>query len=370
VFILSKVKIGIVGCGNISGIYFENLTKTFVNTEVYACADLNLERAQAAAEKYNIPKILSTEELLQCEDIQIVVNLTVPKVHFEVCKQALLAGKHVYVEKPLSLSMEQGNELVGLAKEKNLMIGCAPDTFLGGGLQTCRKLIDDGFIGEPVAATAFMTCHGHESWHPDPEFYYEVGGGPMFDMGPYYLTALVSLLGEAKTVCGMTKASFPQRTITSDKKFGKVIDVEVPTHVAGTIEFKNGAIATMITSFDIWNSTLPRIEIYGSLGTLIVPDPNTFGGPVLLRTSRGKEYKEIPLTHIYEENSRGLGVADMAKCIETGDKPRACGELANHVLEIMHAFHISSDSKNYVDLKTSCEQPKPLPLGLIKGYVK
>lgn len=366
---MNKVKVGVVGCGNISGIYFDNLTKLFVNTEVYACSDLVEERAKAAAEKYNIPNILTTEELLKNEDIQIVLNLTVPKIHFEVCKQALLAGKHVYVEKPLSLSMEQGNELVSLAKEKNLMIGCAPDTFLGGGLQTCRKLIEDGFIGTPVAATAFMVCHGHESWHPDPEFYYELGGGPMFDMGPYYLTALVSLLGEAKTVCGMTKVTFPQRTITSAKKFGKIVDVEVPTHVAGTIEFKSGAIATMITSFDIWSSTLPRIEIYGSLGTLIVPDPNTFGGPVLLRPAQSNEFKEIPLTHIYAENSRGIGVADMANCIQKGGTPRACGDLANHVLEIMHAFHISSDTKKYVDLQTGCEQPKPLPLGLIKGSI-
>ncbi len=366
---MNKVKIGVVGCGNISSIYFQSLTKTFVNTEVFACADLIEERAKAAAEKYNIPHVMSTEELLQSKDIQIVLNLTVPKIHFQVCKAALLAGKHVYVEKPLSLTMEQGNELVKLASEKGLMLGGAPDTFLGGGLQTCRKLIEDGFIGTPVAATAFMTCHGHESWHPDPEFYYENGGGPMFDMGPYYLTALVSLLGEAKTVCGMTKISFPQRTITSEKKFGKVIDVEVPTHVAGTVEFRNGAIATIITSFDIWSSTLPRIEIYGSNGTLIVPDPNTFDGPILLKMAHGNEFKEIPLTHIYSENSRGLGVADMARCIETGEKPRASCELTNHVLEIMYAFHTSSDAKKYVDLTTHCEQPKPLLLNLIKGYV-
>lgn len=366
---MNKVKIGVIGCGNISGIYFENLTKTFVNTEVFACADIIEERAKQAAEKYNIPHILSTEQLLECEDIQIVLNLTVPKNHFEVCKQSLLAGKHVYVEKPLSLTLEQGNELINLAKTKNLMICSAPDTFLGGGLQTCRKLIDDGFIGTPVAATAFMTCHGHESWHPDPEFYYEVGGGPMFDMGPYYLTALTSLLGQAKTVCGMTKISFPERTITSSKKFGRVINVEIPTHVAGNIEFKNGVIATMITSFDIWSSTLPRIEIYGSLGTLIVPDPNTFGGSILLRPSNSKEFKEIPYTHIYTENSRGIGVADMANCLTNGKKPRTSAELANHVLEIMHSFHTSSATKQYVDLSTCCEQPKPLPLGLIKGYI-
>lgn len=367
---MAKVKVGIIGCGNISGIYLKNLTKLFgQQTEVYACADLNRERAEQAAETYGIPHVLSTEELLASSQIQIVVNLTTPKGHFEVCKQALMAGKHVYVEKPLSLALEHGLELVRLAEEKGLMLGCAPDTFLGAGIQACRKLIDDGYIGKPVAATAFMVCHGHESWHPDPEFYYEAGGGPMFDMGPYYLTALVSLLGPAKTVCGMTKTSFPQRTITSANKFGKVIDVKVPTHVAGTIEFQNGAIASMITSFDVWSSQLPRIEIYGTLGTLVVPDPNTFGGPVLLRPAQGKEFTEIPLVHSYEENSRGIGVADMARCIETGDVPRANGRLANHVLEIMHAFHESSDTKRHIGLKTACEQPKPLPPGLIKGQL-
>lgn len=366
---MKKVNIGVVGCGNISSIYFENLTKLFANTNVYACADIVQEKADEAAKKYNIPHVMSTEDLLNCKDIDIVLNITVPKFHFDICKKALLSGKHVYVEKPLSLTYEQGCELVKLAKEKKLMIGGAPDTFLGGGLQTCRKLIDDGFIGTPVAATAFMTCHGHESWHPDPEFYYENGGGPMFDMGPYYLTALVSLLGPAKTVCGMTKISFPERTITSEKKFGKVINVEVPTHVTGTIEFKNGAIATMITSFDIWSSTLPRIEIYGSLGTLIVPDPNTFDGPVLLKTANGTDFKEIPLTHIYNDNSRGLGLADMAKCIASGEKPRACGDVTNHVLEIMHGFHISSDTKKYYDLSSTCDKPKALPLGLIKGLI-
>lgn len=367
--ILRKVKVGIVGCGNISGIYFENLNGTFVNTEVFACADLDRERAETAAAKYAVPHVWTTEELLASPDIEIVVNLTTPKGHYAVCKQALLAGKHVYVEKPLTLSLEDGTELVQLAKERGLFLGCAPDTFLGGGLQTSAKLIADGYIGQPVAATAFMVCHGHESWHPDPEFYYEAGGGPMFDMGPYYLTALVSLLGPAKTVCGITKTSFAERTITSAKKFGKVIEVEVPTHVAGTIEFAGGAVATMITSFDVWSSTLPRIEIYGSQGTLIVPDPNSFGGPVLLRPAGGGDFKEIPLVYNYAENSRGIGVADIARCILEGGTPRANGELANHVLEIMHAFHVSSDSKRYAELTTRCEQPLPLPLGLVKGYL-
>lgn len=366
---MQKVKVGIVGCGNISGIYLENLTKLFANIEVYACADLNKERAQHAAEEYGVPHMMETEELLSCPEISIVVNLTTPKSHYDICRQALLAGKHVYVEKPLSLSLEHGTELVRLAKERGLMVGGAPDTFMGAGIQLCRKLIDDGYIGQPVAASAFMLCHGHESWHPDPEFYYEAGGGPMFDMGPYYLTALVNLLGPAQTVSGMAKTSFSQRTITSAAKFGKVIDVEVPTHVAGTISFRNGAIATMITSFDVWSSQLPRIEIYGSLGTLSVPDPNTFGGPVLLRPAGSSEFTEVPLVHSYAENSRGIGVADMASCIGTGRQPRANGQLANHVLELMHAFHQSSDTGKHIMLQTSCEQPKALPLGLIKGML-
>lgn len=366
---MNKVKVGIVGCGNISGIYMQNLSTMFANTEVFACADTIRERAEAAAEQYGIPHVWTTEELLASPEIEIVVNLTTPIGHYEICKAALLHDKHVYVEKPLSLSQEHGEELTRLAGEKGLMLGCAPDTFLGAGLQTCRKLIDDGFIGDPVAATAFMLCHGHESWHPDPEFYYQVGGGPMFDMGPYYLTALVSLLGPVKTVCGIAKTSFPQRTITSAPKFGQKIDVEVPTHVAGTLEFASGPVATMITSFDVWDSTLPRIEVYGSRGTLIVPDPNTFGGPILFKPAGGEGFTEIPVLHSHAMNSRGIGVADMAACLVSGATHRANGELANHVLEIMHAFHTSSESKRYAELVTSCERPRPLAPGLIQGMI-
>ncbi|AUS98549.1 oxidoreductase [Clostridium thermosuccinogenes] len=367
---MDKIKIGIIGCGNISDIYLQNLTSTFVNTEVLAVCDIIEERAQAARQKYNIPYMFTNvDEILGLKEIQIIVNLTTPGDHYQICKKALEAGKHVYVEKPLSLKVEQGMELKELARKNNLLLGCAPDTFLGAGLQTCRKAIDDGLIGDVIGATAFMVCHGHESWHPDPEFYYEEGGGPMFDMGPYYLTALVSMIGPAKTVTGMNSITFKQRTITSRKKFGKVIDVKVPTHVTGTIEFKNGAIATVITSFDVWGSTLPRIEIYGSRGTLIVPDPNTFGGDVRIQTYFQNEFKEVPLTHIYSENSRGLGVADMADAIINNRTNIANGDLACHVLEIMHAFHESAEKRAFVDLKTDCERPKPLAIGLTKGYV-
>lgn len=365
----NKAKIGIIGCGNISGIYLQNLTKTFVNTEVWAVCDLIAERAQNAAKEYNIPNIFTMDEMLSCPEIGIIINLSTPKGHYDICKKVLEAGKDVYVEKPLSLGFEQGKELVELAKSKNLLLGCAPDTFLGAGIQTCRKAIDDGLIGDVIGATAFMVCHGHESWHPDPEFYYQIGGGPMFDMGPYYLTALVSLIGPAKTVAGMTSITFPQRTITSENKFGNIVDVEVPTHVAGTIHFQNGAIATVITSFDVWGSTLPRIEIYGSRGTLIVPDPNTFGGDVKIKTYFSNDFDTLPLTNIYAENSRGLGVADMVEAAKEGRQNRANGQLACHVLEIMHAFHSSYDKRQYIELTTVCERPAPMKLGLIKGNV-
>jgi predicted dehydrogenase len=301
--------------------------------------------------------------------VEQTLNITQPQNHYDICKKSLLAGKNVYVEKPLALNFEDGCELVRIAKEKGLLLGGAPDTFLGGGIQTCKKLIDDNYIGEPIGATAFMVCHGHESWHPDPEFYYKKGGGPMFDMGPYYITALVNLLGGIDTVCGMTNITFPQRTITSQPKFGTIIDVEVPTHVAGLMRFKSGAIGTIITSFDVWGSTLPRIEIYGTRGSIIVPDPNSFGGPVMLSTTDGSGFKELPLTHIYAENSRGVGLSDMAQCIIDGGENRVSGELANHVLEAMCAFHKSNDTNTYYEMTSPFTKPKPFPVGLIKGKV-
>lgn len=363
------INIGVIGCGNISGIYFENLINTFQNTNVFACADINPQAAKDASEKWNVP-VLSVDEIFACADIQIILNLTIPAAHFDLCKRALENGKNVYVEKPLSLTFEQGCELVELAQSKGLLIGCAPDTFLGGGIQTCRKLIDDDFIGEPIGATAFMMCHGHESWHPSPEFYYKNGGGPMFDMGPYYLTALVSLMGNVVEVAGLTNKTFAKRTITSQPKFGEIIEVEVPTYVAGLLRFENGGIGNIITSFDTWNSTLPRIEIYGTKGTVIVPDPNTFGGPVLLSTLDGSGFKEIPLTHIYTDNSRGIGVSDMAQCIlDNRTDNRASGQLANHVLEIMSAIHTASDEKIIYQMKTKINKPTPLSNDLIRGIL-
>jgi predicted dehydrogenase len=259
--------------------------------------------------------------------------------------------------------------LIETARRKGVRIGCAPDTFLGGGLQTCRQLIDEGAIGQPVAATAFMMSPGHERWHPEPDFFYQPGGGPMFDMGPYYLTALASMLGPVRRVTGSARITSPERTITSQPRYGQKITVRVPTHVAGILDFASGVVGTIITSFDVWAAQLPRIEIYGTEGTLSVPDPNTFGGPVSIWRAGVKEWSDVPLTHGYIENSRGLGVADMAQALRSGRPHRANGDLAYHVLDIMEAFHDASREGRHIDLASSCDRPAPLPVGLRPGLL-
>jgi predicted dehydrogenase len=360
-------KIGIIGCGTISGIYLKSPT-VFPILDIIACADLDMAHAQAKAEEYNIQAV-SVTDLLAHPEIEIVINLTIPAAHAEVDQSVIAHGKSVYSEKPLALNTTDGRAILDQAKAAGVRVGCAPDTFLGGGLQTCRKLIDDGWIGTPVAATAFMMSHGHEHWHPSPEFYYQRGGGPMFDMGPYYLTALVSLLGPVKRVTGATRTTFPERTITSQPKFGQKIQVETPTHVVGVLDFAQGAIATIITTFDVWSAELPRIEIYGTQGTLSVPDPNTFGGPVRLRRAGSTEWQEIPIPFPYTANSRGLGVADMAHALRSGRNHRASGDLAFHVLEIMEAIHIASDQGAHQSLTSTVTRPDAFPLDMMPGVL-
>jgi len=365
---MKKVKVGIIGCGNISGIYIQNLSKKFYNIELVAIADKIIDRAKKVEEEHGI-KACSVDEILANPEIEIIVNLTTPEAHFEINMAALKAGKHVHCEKPLAVKREDGEETIRYAKEKGLLVGCAPDTFLGGGIQTCIKLINDGWLGKPVAATAFMMNHGHESWHPDPEFYYKLGGGPMFDMGPYYLTALIAMLGPVKRICGSAAISFPTRTITSEKKYGTLVDVEVPTHVTGIMDFECGAIGTIITTFDVWATSLPCIEIHGSEASMSVPDPNTFGGPVRIKSHRSSEWCEIPLSHGLFENSRGAGVSDMANAIQTGRKNRASGELAYHVLDLMQGFHDASKNGIYYAPVSNCEKPMALDLGLTEHSV-
>lgn len=348
---MKKYGIGVVGCGNISDIYLTNIRDMFSNLTLIGLADLDAEKANGQAEKYGT-QVFTTEALMAHKEVDIILNITTPKTHRLICEMALNAGKHVYVEKPLSLNVEDGKFLVDLAKSKGLRIGGAPDTFLGSGIQTCIKLIKDGWIGDIIGCNAFMLCHGHESWHPDPEFYYQHGGGPMYDMGPYYLTALAKLVGPIDMVAGMTKKGFDTRTITSEKKYGKTIDVEVPTHVTSMLRFENGAMGYVTTSFDVWGANLPKIEIYGSKGTLSVPDPNTFGGPVKLLTENDKEFREIPLHYDHAENSRAYGISNMAKAIESGSDHEASGDLTYHVLEVMDAIHKSWQEKKYIDINS------------------
>jgi len=364
--VADKTKVGVVGCGAICGAYFPTM-KNSPYLDVVACSDLIAERAQAKADEFEIPKACTTEELLADPDVEIVVNLTIPIAHASVAQAAVEAGKSVHNEKPLTITRDEGRKLLETAKANGVLVGGAPDTFLGSGNQTCRKQIDDGVIGEPIGASAFMLCHGHESWHPDPEFYYKIGGGPMFDMGPYYLTALVNLMGPVRRVSGSTRATFPTRTITSEPKNGEVITVDTPTHIAGVLDFASGAIGTITTSFDVWATTGHQpIEIYGTEGTLSVPDPNGFGGDVRVKRFDEDDWRDVP-TDEFAGNSRGYAVADMALAIRNGRPHRANGALAYHVLDLMHAFHDASDAGAYVNVESTCDRPAAIPTGLAEG---
>ncbi len=348
------LNVAMIGVGAISGIYLKNLTGMHANrVKLLGVCDLVRERAENAQKEYSVPKLYETmHDAFADPEVDIILNLTRPYEHYGVSKPALEAGKHVYSEKPLASTLEDGKALDALAREKGLYLGGAPDTFLGAGIQTCRRLIDDGFIGDVVGAGAFMVCHGHESWHPDPEFYYKHGGGPMMDMGPYYLTAMVNLLGGVRGLTGVTKTSFPQRTITSQPKNGSVIDVEVPTYVTGILDFESGATGTIFTTFDVFYKEQARFEVYGSKGTLLVPDPNTFGGPVCLLRPEEGEYREMPLLFPSKENSRGLGLADMADAIQAGRTARAGVQQTLHVLEVLTGFERSSAAKAYLPMQT------------------
>jgi predicted dehydrogenase len=359
-------RIGIVGCGNICGIYFKNAA-WLENVEITRCTDLVADKAAAVASEHGCQSC-GTQELLEADDVDVVLNLTIPKAHYSVAKAALEAGKHVYNEKPLAMDRKEARELMDLAAKRDLRIGCAPDTFLGAGLQTCREIIDRGDIGEPIGATAFMGCPGHESWHPDPDFYYKPGGGPMLDMGPYYMTALVSLLGPIRRVAGVTRRGRDPRRIGSGPREGEKIDVEVPTHITGLLDFDCGTAATIVTSFDVWGHNCPRIEIYGTEGSLNCGDPNMFFGPVKLKRG-GDDWQDVELSRPYTENSRCLGVADMGAAIEA-DRPHRCNaQLAFHVLDAMLAIYDSSDSSEHVRLTSTVERPAPLPADLEKGKI-
>jgi len=366
---VKKTRIGIVGCGNISTIYLTNCAR-FENLEVTALADIDLARAADQGKIFKIPHILAPKALLEGDKVDIVLNLTVPAAHAEVALQALKNGKSVYNEKPLAATRAEAAALVDTAKQNHLRVGCAPDTFLGSPLQNARKLLDDGAIGMPVAAVAFMLAGGPERWHPNPFFFYQAGAGPMFDMGPYYLTALTTLLGPVRRVTGSARISRQQRPVLSDPHKGEMINVETPSHIAGVLDFASGPVGTIITSFDVpGRNHLPNIEIYGTEGTLRLNDPNSFEGEILLSKPGTKEWTTMPSAFGYSENGRGIGLADMAQAIVAGRAHRANDSVAYHVLDIMHAIHDASREGVHVELKSQMVRPDPFPQNLSFGQV-
>ncbi len=362
-----KVKVGIIGCGDISGTYIEGC-RSFKILDLVGCADVFPEKAVAKAAEMDLPRAYTVDEMIADPDIELIINLTIPNAHAEVSLSILGGGKHVYSEKPLATNRSDGKQILATAVDNDLLVGCAPDPFLGGGLQTCRKLIDDGWIGDVVGATAFMVSRGPESWHPNPAFFYKPGAGPLFDMAPYYLTALVNLIGPVERISSATRASFSERTATSAERHGEKISVEVPTLVAALLNFTDGAVGSIIMSFDIWYSHLPRIEIYGSEGSLSVPDPNNFGGIVLIRQAGDSDWSEIKPTHSMDVG-RGIGVADMAHAIRSHRKHRANGDVAFHVLDIMRSIEESSKEGRHLIINSQCDRPDPLPLGLAPGVL-
>jgi hypothetical protein len=364
---MRKVGIGVIGCGNISTAYLKAMQR-FEHLELKAVADMRSAAAEKRGAEFGVPG-MRVDDLLKRDDVEIVINLTVPLAHTDVSLAVLRAGKHVHSEKPLGVNVAEARKVMDLAAEKGLRVGSAPDTFLGGGHQTARKLIDDGAIGHPVAGSAFFMCPGHERWHPAPGFYYLRGGGPMLDMGPYYITDLVNLLGPVASVMGSTARPRAERLVTSEPMKGETIPVEVATHVAGTLEFVNGAVVSIAMSFDVPKHRHTPIEIYGTAGSLIVPDPNRFGGEVALART-GDDWETVPLTHGNVEGEfRSIGVADMAAAILAGRPHRASGALALHVLEAMEAFQTSSDEGRRVSLTTTVERPAMLPPGLPTGRI-
>jgi len=355
-------RIGIVGAGAISGAYLSTLPG-LANLELKAVADLDPDRVAKVTESRPEVAGLTPDELYAADDVDIVLNLTIPAAHASVAHAAIAGGKHVYGEKPLAATTAEAGAVLSAAADAGLRVGCAPDTVLGTGTQTARSLLDAGEVGAPVAATAFMVTPGHERWHPDPEFYYRPGGGPLLDMGPYYLTSLVTLLGPVRQVVGLTSQPTKTRTIGSGPRAGTEFPVEVPTHVTGVLEHANGVLSTLVMSFDVWAAELPRIEVYGRDGSISVPDPNGFDGPVRIYRGSAGEWADVPARAGFTGASRGFGLADMADAIETGRPHRASGELAYHVLEVMERLLEAGRTRTALEVESTCERPAAVPGG-------
>ncbi len=367
---IQPVNVALIGCGNISNQYLER-AKQFPILKMHACSDLDLARAKAQAEKHGVPNAWSVDEVLSDPSIEIVVNLTIPAAHAEVSIRALEAGKHVYSEKPLATTTDDGRRILDTARARSRRVACAPDTFLGIGHQTARHAIDSGMIGRPVAALALMLSRGPEGWHPDPAFFYQPGGGPMFDMGPYYLTELINLMGPIARVCGISGVLQPDRVVGSGANEGTRLNVTTDDHIAGSMQFAGGGIGTIVTSFASKHAEYDRrhpIQIIGTEGTLRVPDPNAFEGDVLFKKDGVEEWQTLEPTHNHP-GGRSLGVADLAHAIRTGRPHRATGELAFAVLDAMEGFIASSQAGRYRELSVDYAKPAMMPTNAKDGIL-
>jgi predicted dehydrogenase len=363
----TKLGIGVIGCGNISMTYLRNAA-LFEGVELRACADISTELAVQRAEEYGI-RAVSVDALLADPEVDLVLNLTIPAAHFDVSFSALSAGKHVFTEKPLATSAKDGTRLVVEAEKRGLLLGSAPDTFLGAAGRRARRLMDEGSIGRPVTGTAFMMGRGMEHWHPNPQFYYQPGGGPVFDMGPYYLTMLVNLLGPVARVMALATKGQEERLITAEGPYkNTTFKVGTPTNILSLLEFHSGATVTFGASWDVFRHSNHPIELHGTEGSLRLPDPDTFGGTVSF-SERGADWTDFqsedelygshnwPFAAPDRANYRMLGVADLARALATGRKPRASGDLALHVLEIMEAILASGESGGAVTVNGTADQP-------------
>ena len=365
----SRIGIGIIGCGNISSAYLR-LAPLFNNIKIVSCADINPEYSKSKADEFGIlsEDVLS---LLNSKEIEIVLNLTVPDSHFSVSKSILNSGKHLYSEKPFTLSLAQAIELNELAKKNNLVVAGAPDTFLGGAHQQVRALIDKGEVGEITSGVCYIMSHGMEHWHPNPDFFYQPGGGPVFDLGPYYISNLINFIGPVKRVLAFSSIPQKERVISSEKNYGEKIIVETPTTIHSIMEFSNGAIITMISSWDVWVDRQPRMELYGSMGSIKVPDSNSFFGEIEI-LKKESEFEKVsawdhPFNHPNEElesgwtaNYRSAGLSDLVFSIQKQIVPRCNIEILTHTVDIMTSILQSSKEGRSISLKTTCPRPKPL----------
>ena len=353
------VGVGVIGAGTISEQYLANM-RTFPDLDVRIVADLRPEAARRQAEKFGVPASGTVEQLLADADVELVVNLTIPAAHAEVAAAALGAGKHVWNEKPITADLASGEALVARADAAGLLLGSAPDTFLGPGLQTVRRLIEAGAIGTPLTASAVMQYAGPHRWHPNPDFLYLAGAGPLFDMAPYYLTALSQTFGAVTRVAARAASAGPTRTIATGPRAGEEIAVAVPTYVAALYDFADGGVAQATFSFDSPLRRTGVVEIAGSDATIVAPDPNRFGGTIVIDRG-GEEPESIPVTGV--EGGRGIGAVDMARAIRAGGRHRATGRLALHVLDAMLATAASAERDAFVTVASRFEPIPALPAG-------